>query len=138
VHAEVQLEPLSAALTEKLVRRDLPEATKAMRTLAVQEAGGNPALLGQIVRHVVQHAGAQPLLADAVAARLAGLSTSAQRIFALLREAGGPLSEEEVERRLDLAESDEPLRALVRARLIRLRRTGDLFELDLYHPRLNS
>lgn len=133
---EVRVEPLSARLVEKLAKRDLPQACKSMRVLAAQESDGNPGLLGHIVRHVVNDESAEPLLAHAVAARLSDLSTSAQRIFSLLRDENGPMAEDEVERRLELFESDEPLRTLTRARLVRLRRTGDLFELDLYHPRL--
>jgi eukaryotic-like serine/threonine-protein kinase len=133
---EVRVEPLSVSLAEKLAKRDMPEASKSIRTLAAQQSDGNPGLLGHIVRHVSDDASAEPLFAHAVAAQLSGLSTSAQRIFSLLRDENGPLAEDEVERRLELFESDEPLRTLTRARLVRLRRTGDLFELDLYHPRL--
>ncbi|MFL6248279.1 MAG: protein kinase domain-containing protein [Thermoanaerobaculia bacterium] len=133
---EVRVEPLSPALVEKLAKRDLPRATRSMRALAAQESDGNPGLLDHIVRHVAGDESAEPLLAHAVAARLSALSTSAQRIFSLLRDENGPMPEDEVERRLELFESDEPLRTLTRARLVRLRRTGDLCELDLYHPRL--
>ena len=133
---EVRVEPLSSSLAEKLVKRDMPEASKSIRTLAARQSDGNPGLLGHIVSHVSSDATAEPLLAHAVAARLSALSTSAQRIFSLLCDENAPMSEDEVERRLELFESDEPLRTLTRARLVRLRRTGDLFELDLYHPRL--
>lgn len=133
---EVLVEPLSSSLTEKLAKRDLPEASKSLRTLAARQSDGNPGLLGHIVRHVANDASAEPLLAHAVAARLSALSTSAQRVFSLLQDENGPMAEDEVERRLELFESDEPLRTLTRERLVRLRRTGDLFELDLYHPRL--
>jgi serine/threonine protein kinase len=130
---EVQLEALSDALTEKIVKRALPDASKATRMAAVREAAGNPGLLDMILPYRGELS-----LAEAVAARLDEMSTSAGRIFTLLLEADGPLSEDEVERRLELFESDEPLRSLTRARLIRLRRTGDLFELDVYHPRLRT
>ena len=59
-------------------------------------------------------------------------------MFTILRNADGPVSEDIVERTLELFESDEPLRTLTRERLIRLRRTGDLRELDVYHPRLRN
>ena len=59
-------------------------------------------------------------------------------LFTILRNADGPVSEDVVERTLELFESDEPLRTLTRERLIRLRRTGDLRELDVYHPRLRN
>lgn len=130
---ELVLEPLSDALAEKLIKRELPGASKTMRNEIVQEIAGNPVLLELILQH-----GEPVSLAHAIGARLDELSTSARRIFALLLDAKGPLAEDEVERRLELFESDEPLRSLSRARLIRLRRTGGLFELDLYHPRLRE
>jgi hypothetical protein len=37
---------------------------------------------------------------------------------------------------LELFETDEPLRSLARERLVRVRRTGDLHEIDVYHPRM--
>ncbi len=129
---EVQLEKLSPSLMERLVRRERPDAARSFREIAIREADGNPGLLEKILR------GSGPLLDDAVTLRLGELSASARRVFALLREADGPVGEEAVERRLELFESDEPLRTLTRERLIRLRRTGDLLELDVYHPRLRN
>jgi tRNA A-37 threonylcarbamoyl transferase component Bud32 len=130
--AEVELDKLSPALLEKLVKRERPDAPRAFRETAVREADGNPGLLDKVLR------GGGPRLADAVTGRLEELSASARRVFHLLREAEGPLVEGEVEQALELFESDEPLRTLTRERLIRLRRTGDLLELDVYHPRLRE
>ena len=39
---------------------------------------------------------------------------------------------------LELFESDEPLRTLRRERLVRVRKTGDLQEIDVYHPRMRE
>jgi hypothetical protein len=135
---ELRIDALSPPQSARLAKRELPDASRSARHVAAQQSDGNPALLEHIVRYVADDGSAEPLLAHAVAARLAGLSTSAQRIYSLLRDADGPLAEDEVERRLELFESDEPLRTLTRSRLVRLRRTGDLFELDLYHPRLRA
>jgi hypothetical protein len=129
--AEVLLDKLSPPLTEKLVRRGRPDAPRAFREAAVREADGNPGLLEKVLE-------GGPLLGDAVTARLDELSASARRVFRLLCEAEGPVGEDVVERKLELFESDEPLRTLTRERLIRLRRTGDLLELDVYHPRLRE
>ena len=129
---EVKLEPLSNPLTEKIVKRDMPDADKATRAMVIEQSAGNPGLLDMLVTQNEQS------LSIAIAARLEELSTSARRVFELLLKNGAPMPEEEVERALELFESDEPLRSLTRARLIRLRRTGDLFELDLYHPRLRE
>ena len=129
--AEVVLEKLSPAMMDRLVKRERPDAPRSFRETAVREADGNPGLLEKILRD-------GPLLGDAVTLRLAELSASARRVFRLLSEADGPVSEDAVERKLELFESDEPLRTLTRERLIRLRRTGDLLELDVYHPRLRA
>jgi len=131
VRAEVELEKLSPSMMEKIVRRERPDASRSFREIAVREADGNPGLLEKILRD-------GPSLGDAVTSCLGDLSASAQRVFRLLREADGPLAEDVVERKLELFESDEPLRTLTRERLIRLRRTGDLLELDVYHPRLRE
>jgi eukaryotic-like serine/threonine-protein kinase len=130
---EIALENLSEPLTEKIVKRAWPDASRPVRMAAVQESAGNPGLLEMILRD-----GGEPSLERALSAKLEELSTSARSIFTVLLEAAGPLAEEEVERRLELFESDEPLRSLTRARLIRLRRTGGLLELDVYHPRLRE
>lgn len=137
-HRELELAPLSPPLMEKLLRRDMPDASKAFRRSAIEHAAGNPGLLGTIVRHAARHASAEASLRDAIAARIDDLSMSSRRIFDLLLQADGPLPEELIERSLELFEVDEPLRALTRARLIRLRRTGHLLELDLYHPRMRE
>ncbi len=129
--AEVELGKLSPPLTEKLVRRERPEASRAFREVAVREADGNPGLLEKVLRD-------GPVLGAAVTARLEELSASARRVFQFLCDAEGPVTEDAVERKLELFESDEPLRTLTRERLIRLRRTGDLLELDVYHPRLRE
>ncbi|MGZ8779370.1 MAG: protein kinase domain-containing protein, partial [Thermoanaerobaculia bacterium] len=127
--AEVQLEKLSPSMMDRIVRRERSNAPRTFREIAVREADGNPGLLEKIL-----HDG--PALGDAVASRLGELSASARRVFRLLCDADGPVGEDVVERKLELFESDEPLRTLTRERLIRLRRTGDLLELDVYHPRL--
>lgn len=127
--AELQLDALSAAMIERIVKRLRPDASKAFRELATREAEGNPGLLMKVLRDGVP-------LHEAVEMRLAETSESSRRVFEMLRNADGPLPEDVVERGLELFESDEPLRTLTRERLIRLRRTGDLLELDIYHPAL--
>ena len=48
---ELHLGPLSAALTEKLVKRDFPDASRMQRQAAVEQSAGNPALLNHMLRH---------------------------------------------------------------------------------------
>lgn len=134
---ELRLDELSGPMMDKLVKRQLPDRPPEVRRRIHQQAGGNPAL-AEIITYYIAMDGEEPRLAPAVATRLADLSASALRVFALLLGAEGPLAEETVEDRLELFESDEPLRTLTRERLIRFRRTGDLLELDLYHPRMRE
>lgn len=134
---ELQLQNLSRSMIDRLVKREIPGHDKDFRSQIFEQSDGNPALAEMIIRHLAA-GGEEPLLAPAVAARLAFLSASALRVFALLLDAQAPLAEETVEEQLELFESDEPLRTLAHARLIRLRRTGDLLELDLYHPRIRE
>jgi hypothetical protein len=75
-------------------------------------------------------------LADAIAARLQRVSAAARALFELLLVAEGPLEEGVAADALELFETDEPLRSLTRERLVRVRRTGDLHEIDVYHPRM--
>jgi hypothetical protein len=102
---ELRIEALSPPQSQRLAERELPDASRSARQVAAQQSDGNPALLEHIVRYVAEEGTAQPLLDHAVAARLAALSTSAQRIYSLLRDANGPLAEDEVERRLELFEA---------------------------------
>lgn len=129
--SELELGELSDSAMDRLARRARPDVSKAFREIAVREAAGNAGLLEKALRD-------GPSLEMAVAARLAQLSASARRVFTLLREADGPVPEALIEEALELFESDEPFRSLTRDRLVRLRRTGDLLELDVYHPRLRG
>ena len=78
------------------------------------------------------------LLARAVALRLQRLSVPARRLFQFLLTRDGPINDALAAKSLELFESDEPLRTLRRERLIRVRKTGDLQEIDVYHPRLRA
>ena len=78
------------------------------------------------------------LLGRAVNARLEKLSAAARRMFGFLLSAEDAVPEDIVQTRLELFEMDEPLRTLSNERLIRLRRTGDLREIDVYHPRMRE
>jgi hypothetical protein len=129
--AELHLETLSASMLDRIVKGMRPDESKAFRERVVRDAEGNPGLLMKILREGGS-------LDEAVQTQLAEMSESSRRVFAMLRDAEGPLPEDVVERGLELFESDEPLRTLTREQLIRLRRTGDLLELDVYHPRLRS
>ena len=78
------------------------------------------------------------LFTRALAARMQRLSAPARRLFEFLIGCDGPVDEETVARSLELFESDEPLRTLRRERLIRVRKTGDLEKIDVYHPQMRA
>ena len=130
--ATMPIQELSLTATKALVKKVLPEASAATAAGIAAEAGGNPEL--------VQMIAVAPgyTLVDAIRVRLDRLSPPARRIFALLLSSDGPLPEMEIEKKLELIETDEPLRTLSREHLIRVRRTGDLHEIDLYHPAMRD
>jgi len=114
------VKPLSRAMTARL--------TKGAGIF--EESGGNPRL-AQMLRE-------EPSLSRAVERQLARLSTPARSLFRFVLEADGPVPEDVVIRELELFEIDEPLRALTASHLIRVRRTGDLAELEMYHSRIRA
>ena len=78
------------------------------------------------------------LFARAVALRLQHLSASASHLFQFLLSRNGPIDDTLATKALELFETDEPLRTLRRERLVRVRKTGDLQEIDVYHPRMRE
>jgi len=129
--ARVRVGDLSRAATGKILKR-AGLRRGGLLDRVYRESRGNPTLTDMIIHED----GAQ--LGRVVSERLNGLSAAAQRLFVFLLSSEGPVSEEEAQSTLELFEVDEPLRTLVREHLIRIRRTGDLREIDLYHPRMRE
>ena len=71
-----------------------------------------------------------------VESRLVSVSAAARRLFEAVSLSDVPLEQSAVEESLELFEIDEPTRSLAAQRLVRVRRTGDLSEIDVYHDRL--
>lgn len=115
---EVELRPLSS--------RMMKEARMSA------DSKGNP-MLAEMIREVPSRS-----LRDAVLHRLGKVSAPARILFEMLIAEGRPVDEAEVRSRLELFEIDEPMRTLARDHLIRLRRTGNLSEIDVYHPRIRE
>jgi eukaryotic-like serine/threonine-protein kinase len=136
---EVTVEELPLAALTQFVKKTIPDADKELIDEIRAQSGGNPVLTQMIAGQILAsgHNGGG-LLAQAIRTRLERMSPPAQRIFALLLSSEGALAEDYVEETLELIETDEPLRSLSRERLIRIRRTGDLHEVDLYHPRMRK
>ena len=136
---EFPLQPLSAAMTARLLRTAIGRCSPDLAGAAFRQTNGNPALI-EIVGEAIAAGASDPasLLARAVALRLERLSAPARQLFHFLLSKDGPIEDSIAARELELFESDEPLRALRRERLIRIRKTGDLQEIDVYHPRMRE
>ena len=115
---EIELKPLS--------RRMMSEARMD------PDSRGNPMLA-----HLIRESRATSLR-ESIALRLQKLSAPARRLFELLISEGTPVEESEVRSGLEIFEIDEPMRALAREHLVRIRRTGNLSEIDVYHARMRE
>ncbi|HEY6843507.1 MAG TPA: serine/threonine-protein kinase [Thermoanaerobaculia bacterium] len=129
---EMRLHELTRPMTARIVKRRYAEA-------AYRQSQGNPALLEMIAEEIANGADdPNLLLARAIARRLQRLSAPSRQLFRLLLSKDGPINDALAAGALELFESDEPLRALRAERLIRIRKTGDLQEIDVYHPRMRE
>ena len=131
---EFALGELSPAMTAKMLR-----SGRRVARMVHQQTLGNPALI-EIVAEAVEEGAAdsRPLLAQAIGLRLRRLSAPSRKLFHFLLKHDGPIGEAQAAEALELFESDEPLRALRGERLLRVRKTGDLQEIDVYHPRMRE
>jgi Cdc6-like AAA superfamily ATPase len=127
---EVEVKALSRPMIAQLVRQRAPRASKALVDRLFRESGGNPLLAQMVSDHTS--------LRRAIQQRLSDLSTPARSLFNFILEADGPVAEPEAARSLELFEINEPLRSLASRQLIRVRKTGDLAELEIYHPRMRG
>lgn len=134
---ELHLQDLSRAMTQKLVKRKTGHGGRRTATRVFLQSGGNP-MLTEMITEVMDSAPDDALLGHAVNARLERLSAAARLMLAYLLSAEDAVPEDTLVSSLELFEIDEPLRSLSNERLIRVRRTGDLRELDVYHPRMRD
>jgi serine/threonine protein kinase len=129
---ELHVDEFGSRVAMRVIESLLPRVPKRAASRINRESGGNPALIEMIVGH----GRSDSPLADAIAARLERVSAPARALFELLLVADAPLEERVAADALELFETDEPLRSLTGERLVRVRRTGDLHEIDVYHPRM--
>src|SRR5438105_2324287 len=129
---ELHVLEFGSRIAMRLIESLLPRLPKRAGSRINRESGGNPALIEMIAGD----GRSDSPLADAIAARLQRVSAAARALFELLLVAEGPVEEGAAANALELFETDEPLRSLTRERLVRVRRTGDLLEVDVYHPRM--
>jgi serine/threonine protein kinase len=137
---EIELRRFARLGARKIAAAALPSAPMWMLGRIAAEGHGNPTLIELIADWpgTIHSKPRDPLLAFAIDYRLDRLSSAARAVFELLLVAGRPLEEWLVEDSLELFEIDEPVRTLTRERLVRTRRTGDLQEIDVYHPRMRD
>ncbi|HYS54258.1 MAG TPA: serine/threonine-protein kinase [Thermoanaerobaculia bacterium] len=136
---EFRLKDLSRVMTAQMVQRATGQRGKRLADRIFRVTGGNPAMIEMAIESLRRHSANDPsLMAWAVACRLQSLSLPAHRLFTWLLTPPGAVGEETVAEALELFEIDEPLRMLRRERLIRLRKTGDLRAIEIYHPRIRQ
>jgi len=126
-----------------------PETADALARTIAAESGGNPFLVGELVRYVL--GGVDPAtgsfgLGDAaisvevvLAARLGRLPAEARRLVEVVAVAGRPVPEAIVRRAAGLGPSDAAVPAVLRAaRLIRTRHVRDEECIEAYHDRVRE
>jgi len=136
---EFLLRDLSRTMTAQLLKSSTGRTNRRLASAVFRQTRGNPALIEMAVDAIVDDPKNQrSLLARAASLRMERLSASAQQLFRFLLARDGPIDDALAAKALELFESDEPLRTLRRERLIRVRKTGDLQEIDVYHPRIRE
>ncbi|MGZ7080640.1 MAG: protein kinase domain-containing protein, partial [Thermoanaerobaculia bacterium] len=137
---EVEIRRFSRRHARELAAAALPDAPARLLGHIAAEGDGNPALIERIANWpgTIHSAPRDPLLAFAIDYHLDRLSTPARALFELMLLAEHPLEEARAAEALELFDIDEPVRTLTRENLIRSRRTGDLHEIDVYHPKMRE
>jgi len=136
---EVHLGELSRAMTAQILRSATGRGNQRLADAIYRQTSGNPALIDMVVDAVLSGAKEpRSLLARAVALRMQRLSAPARQLFQFLLARDGPIHDALAASALEFFESDEPLRTLRRERLIRVRKTGDLQEIDVYHRKMRE
>jgi serine/threonine protein kinase len=136
---EFHLKDLTRTATAWIVKRATGRAGTRLIDRVHEATGGNPALIEMACESLGSKSARDPaLLAWALAGRLQHLSASAHRLFSWLLSSDGTMREDVAAHELELFEIDEPLRTLRIERLIRVRKTGDLRGIDVYHPKMRE
>jgi eukaryotic-like serine/threonine-protein kinase len=136
---EFRLRDLSRAMTAQMVKSATGRTNQRLASAVFRQTKGNPALIEMAVDAIFgDPKNHRSLIARAASLRIERLSASARQLFQFLLARDGPIDDALAAKALELFESDEPLRSLRRERLIRVRKTGDLQEIDVYHPRIRE
>ena len=136
---EVPLRELSRPMSRQMLKSITGRTGAHAADTVYRQTGGNPAMIEIVAEALMGGAKeSRSLLARAVTLRLGRLSASASHLFHFLLARNEPIDDALVAKALELFETDEPLRALRHERLVRVRKTGDLQEIDVYHPRMRE
>jgi eukaryotic-like serine/threonine-protein kinase len=136
---EFLLKELSRSTTARIVKSFTGRGSQRLANAVFRQTRGNAAMIDMAVDVILRGANdTDALLARAAAIRLRRLSAPARQLFQFLLAHHGPVDDALAAKALELFESDEPLRTLRRERLIRVRKTGDLQEIDIYHPAIRD
>jgi serine/threonine protein kinase len=136
---EFEVKDLTRTATAAIVKRATGRDATRLIDQIHRATGGNPALVEMTIESLGSKSANDPaLLAWALAGRLQHLSASAHRLFSWLLSSDGTVREEVAAHALELFEIDDPLRTLRSERLIRVRKTGDLRGIDVYHPKMRE
>jgi len=138
----VQLDSLETREATELATALLAERVNpATLQHVVEQSGGNPFLVHEIVRWINTRAnGTFPAgrfsLADVVRSRVAGLAIESRRMLELLAVAGQPTGLAILQAASGVEHGMAPRDELVAARLVRSRMVQGHEEIELYHERL--
>jgi hypothetical protein len=134
---EISLREFSRPKTRAMLKAMTGKGGLRLVDRVFRQTAGSPALI-EMTLEKIGNAPDDALLARAINARVDKLSAASRLLFAYLLTADDAVPDQEAEQRLELFEIEEPLRALINERLIRIRRTGDLLEIDVYHPTMRA
>jgi serine/threonine protein kinase len=129
---------LSPAMTARMLKSITGRSQPRVADAVYRQTLGNPAMIEMATEAIASGAKEDRLIARAVGLRLKRLSAPSGQLFNFLLSRQEPIGDSLAAKALELFESDEPLRTLLRERLVRVRKTGDLQEIDVYHPRMRE
>src|SRR3989441_723088 len=143
---EIRLGPLSESETRRLARHLLSvagsDAREAIGSI-VQESGGNPFLVEQLVQHVLSSERPSPAhrsgasLKDMLEARFAQLPTGARPFMEIVAVAARPIDAAIVREAAQIPGDVGPLIARLRAEHV-LRSSGSAEQVEAYHDRIRE
>ena len=137
---DIELHPLDQPTAKELVARLLPAETEASVAAIAREAGGNPLLIGELVRELrLGGGGGDASFAALVANRVARLSALAGSVLEVIAVAGQPLPLETARRAAQLPHlTADMLHELESLHLARVVDRHGAKEIECHHDRIRQ